>query len=412
MQFPIVIFGAISAVTLGGAGLFLLDKPKQDLGGGAPTSIQAAGSGPKHDILGPVGAREATRRANATGEEAVAAAARGSTFVAQPVIAEAKPTPKPEMVDDEFTQKAQVTSLGPTTTATPAPAAPPARIADGTLPERVVEKIVYVQAPLPAAVPTPSPQTMQRINSQIEALLSPAQGGFVVQRYAKPERTETVVATTGLRGIVGGAGYGAASIVVARAGDTVYALIDRTFNSDDPQAPIFATIHDIDASGEPGPLHNVRMMGQITYSREQAAILFTQVILQDGRQVPMRAIAVSEQTARTGIAKDVDYHTLERYGSLLVGGLIQGAGQVGQLLVQGSQNVVVNPLTGLITASQNHAPYDQAGLGALLPVGQALTAAATQNFARPPTISAPAGMGIGIVFLDPVALPRPVANLR
>jgi hypothetical protein len=41
-----------------------------------------------------------------------------------------------------------------------------------------------------------------------------------------------------------------------------------------------------------------------------------------------------------------------------------------------------------------------------------LTAAATQNFARPPTISAPAGMGIGIVFLDPVALPRPVANLR
>ena len=60
MQFPIVIFGAISAVTLGGAGLFLLDKPKQDLGGSAPTSIQAASSGPKHDILGPVGAREAT----------------------------------------------------------------------------------------------------------------------------------------------------------------------------------------------------------------------------------------------------------------------------------------------------------------------------------------------------------------
>jgi len=329
------------------------------------------------------------------------------------VIAEATPTPKPEGVDDEFTRKAQVTSLGPTTPATPAAAAPPARVADGTPPERVVEKIVYVQAPLPAAVPTPSPQTMQRINSQIEALLSPAQGGFVVQRYAKPERTETVVATTGVRGgIVGGAGYGAASIVVARAGDTAYALIDRAFNSDDPQAPVFATIHDIDASGEPGPLHTVRMMGQITYSREQAAILFTQAILQDGRQVPLRAIAVSEQTARTGIARDVDYHTLERYGSLLVGGLIQGAGQVGQLLVQGSQNIVVNPLTGLMTASQNHAPYDQAALGALLPVGQALTAAATQNFARPPTISAPAGMGIGIVFLDPVALPRPVANLR
>src|SRR4051794_15997618 len=411
MQFPIVITGAVSALMLGGAGLYLLDKPKQDLGGGAPTTIQAAGTGPKHDILGPVGAREATRRANATSEEAAAAAASGKTFVAQPVIAEAKATTKSE-VDDEFTRRAQFTNLGPPTTSAPPTAAPPVKVADGMPPERVVEKIIYVQAPNPAAVPAPNPQAMQRINSQIEALLSPAQGGFVVQRYAKPERTETVVATTGLRGIVGGAGYGAASIVVARAGDTVYALIDRTFNSDDPQAPIFATIHDIDASGEPGPLHNVRMMGQITYSREQAAILFTQLILQDGRQVPMRAIAVSEQTARTGIAKDVDYHTLERYGSLLVGGLIQGAGQVGQLLVQGSQNIVVNPLTGLITASQNHAPYYQAGLGALLPVGQALTAAATQNFARPPTISAPAGLGIGIVFLDPVALPRPVANLR
>src|SRR3954447_8592026 len=412
MQFPIVITGAVSALMLGEAGLYLLDKPKQDLGGGTPTTIQSAGTGPKHDILGPVGAREATRRANATSEEAAAAAASGKTFVAQPVIAEAKATTKSE-VDDEFTRRAQFTNLGPPTTSAPSPAAPPVKVADGMPPERVVEKIIYVQAPNPAAVPAPNPQALQRINSQIEALLTPAQGGFVVQRYAKPERTETVVATTQVRGgVIGGAGLAAGAIVVARAGDTVYALIDRAFNSDDPQGPIFATIYDIDAAGEPGPLHTVRMMGQITYSRENAAILFTQAILQGGRQVPMRAIAVSEQTARTGIAKDVDYHTLERYGSLLIGGLIQGAGQVGQLLVQGSQNVVVNPLTGLITASQNHAPYYQAGLGALLPVGQALTAAATQNFARPPTISAPAGMGIGIVFLDPVALPRRVANRR
>lgn len=409
MQLPIVISGVVAALTFGGAGYLLLDKPKTDLGGGSPTTIAGAGSGPRHDILAPVGAREATKRANATGEEAAEAARRNQTFVAQPVIAETQPTRRPEG-DDEFTRRpAAYTSLP----REQEPAPPPQRtqVADAAPAERVVERIIYVQAPPQAAVPTPNPQELQRINSQIEALLTPAQGGFVVQRYAQPERVGTISHPPVSRGAVGGTS-GPAAIVVARAGDTVFALIDRAFNSDDPQAPIFATIHDVDAAGEPGPLHNVRMMGQVTYSRENAAILFTQAILQDGRQIPLRAIAVSERDARTGIARDVDHHTLERYGSLLVGGLVQGAGQVGQLLVAGSQNIVVNPLTGTVLASQNHAPYYQAGLGALLPAGQALTAAATQGFARPPTISAPAGMGIGIVFLDPVALPRPVANLR
>ncbi len=413
MQLAILMGGVAAAAMLGGAGYVLLDKPKQDLGGGAPTSIQASGTVPKHDILGAVGSREATKRANANGDASTGALKKGVTFVAAPVIAEAKAA---TVLDDgdEFVRRKAVPPLAP------APAPPPVKVA-ADMPEvreRVVEKYIYVQAPQPAAVPTPSSQSLQRINSQIEALLTPAQGGFVEQHYAKPQRTEvaavsgSAVAVARGSGLGGAGGYGAGAVVVARAGNTVYATIDRAFNSDDPQAPIFATIYDIDAAGEAGPLHGIRMTGQITYSRENAAILFTQAVLQDGRQIPLRAIAVSEQTARTGIAGNVDNHVIERYGSLLVAGLIQGAGQVGQVLVQGSQNILVNPLTGVIAASQNHAPYYQAGLGAVLPVGQALTAAATQNFARPATISAPAGMGVGVVFLDPVALPRPIANLR
>ncbi|KTS19235.1 hypothetical protein NS228_28510, partial [Methylobacterium indicum] len=80
---------------------------------------------------------------------------------------------------------------------------------------------------------------------------------------------------------------------VARAGDTVYASLDQGFNSDDPQAPIFATIYDVDGAQRAGPLHGVRLIGQIVYSTNQAAIQFTQLVLLDGRQYPLKAYAIS-----------------------------------------------------------------------------------------------------------------------
>lgn len=262
--------------------------------------------------------------------------------------------------------------------------------------------------------PALSPEALAqaRIEAQIDALLTPPSGGFSMNYYPRPAPPP---------GPPGGAASAQAAqqaalqakldarskpklYVIAKPGDATYATIDRAFDSDDPQGPIFATVHDIDARGIRGPLDGVRLLGAITYASSQAALQFNQAYLQDGRTLPLHALAISEDDARTGIAKNVDEHTIQRYGSLLLASLIQGAGQAGQQLVQNNQQVSTDPTTGAVSAGENVVPY-QVALTALQPVGQVLTAAAARNFNQPATMTGPAGMGIGVIFLDPVAVP-------
>ncbi|WP_053221109.1 DotG/IcmE/VirB10 family protein [Methylobacterium indicum] len=198
---------------------------------------------------------------------------------------------------------------------------------------------------------------------------------------------------------------------VARAGDTVYASLDQGFNSDDPQAPIFATIYDVDGAQRAGPLHGVRLIGQIVYSTNQAAIQFTQLVLLDGRQYPLKAYAISPRDARTGISRDVDDHAFERYAGLFAAALVQGAGQVGQLLLQTNRNVAIDPVTGFALSTPGGGQRTQAALGALLPLGQTATAIGAQNFNTPATIAGVPGLPIGVVFLEPPALPRDAVRM-
>ena len=302
---------------------------------------------------------------------------------------------------------------------TPSPAAPPATQAVAPPPLTAQQTYMQDQA------------AVQRINSQIEAMLSQPNGGFAVTYYAKPAPPPREDRGRGGRdgggdqaaqqaqkpkelepGEVKRDKYGnTEKYVIARAGDTVYATLDRAFNSDDPGAPIFATIHDVDEVGVQGPLDGVRMIGTIHYSSSQGAIQFDKGYLPDGRPLDVKGLAVSEDTARTGIAKNVDNHELQRYGTLLLATLVQGVGQVGQVLTQNNQQAMVDPNTGLLTSTQKFNPYEAAA-GALLPAGQALTAVAAQQFNKPATISAPAGYGLGIVFLEPVVVPSDLLFAR
>ncbi|MBZ4138381.1 hypothetical protein JYG56_23295, partial [Escherichia fergusonii] len=100
-----------------------------------------------------------------------------------------------------------------------------------------------------------------------------------------------------------------------------------------------------------GPLTGMRLVGQISYSDNQAAISFTQIVTNTGAQFPVTAIAVSESQARTGIAADVDKHTLQRYSGLFLSSIIQGVGQVGQQLVQNNRNIAVSD--GVIVSGRN-----------------------------------------------------------
>lgn len=303
----------------------------------------------------------------------------------------------------------------------------------------------YGPAPTQGEAPQLTPQqvymqdqaAVARINAQIEGILQQQRGGFAVTYYAKPpvpqyeqarlqkryeenvdpvqsqikqlkEQRELAALQNEDPNNVKRDKYGTAEkFVIARAGDTVYATLDRAFNSDDPQGPLFATIHDVDEAGIQGPLDGVRMIGNLKFSQTQSAIQFNKAYLPDGRTINVHGIAIDESTARTGMALNVDNHDIEKYAGLLIASLGQGVGQVGQILTQNNQQAQYNSNTGLLVASQQFNPY-YAAAGALAPAGQTLAAVAAQNFQKPPTISAPAGYGLGIYFVEPVAVPRDV----
>lgn len=204
----------------------------------------------------------------------------------------------------------------------------------------------------------------------------------------------------------GVAGNAAGPIILARSGDLTYATLLYGFdNTDVLGTPIFATIHDYLPNGTRGPLDGARIRGEVQYSRDDAAIIFNQAILPNGLEVPIQAIAVSDRDGRTGVAGNVNRHTLSRYGSLFLAGIIQGYGEVAQARLRaqydnGGDTIIVGD-GSTVTVEDSGAPSDGEILaGSIAPIGNNLAGIAAQNFNRPFTITAPTGMGFSLVFLQ------------
>lgn len=195
--------------------------------------------------------------------------------------------------------------------------------------------------------------------------------------------------------------------VLARAGDLVWARLIYGFNSDDIRGlPIYATISDMLASGDYGPMHGARIEGTIAYTDANATATFSRIILADGREIPVEGIGVADDAARTGFAARVDRHTLQRYGALFISGLLEGVGSIAEARY-GEGNVPDVIIVGEggsvnIDTRSDELTDKELLYGALGPVGRNLGQAAAQGFNRPPTISAPAGHIFGIVFVQTV----------
>lgn len=196
-------------------------------------------------------------------------------------------------------------------------------------------------------------------------------------------------------------------VVLARSGDILTARLLYGFNSDDVRGlPIYAVINDYLPNGSIGPLEGARIQGQVAYSQRNAAIIFETLVMPNGREFDITAIAVSlDSDGRPGVAADVDYHTVARYGSVFLAGIIQGIGEVAQIRLLDNSNdqpiIIINEGDGTVNldGTENSEPTDGEILaGALAPVGRQLSSAAAQGFSRPPTITAPAGMPFGLVF--------------
>ncbi|MCA1869206.1 hypothetical protein HW571_26670 [Agrobacterium genomosp. 3] len=386
-----LVIGAAGAMVVAiGAGAFMLSgQTAPDRGAGTASNLPNGQNVPRNDQMTPVDTNEANRRATVNNEDAQQARQGGRDYQAPTVITGVGPADKGEE-----------------------PVVPPEKKAEPE--ERVIkettERTVYVTQ-VPVQQPVSDQAARAAIQAQIDALARGGNGNggnaprvqMATQKYKAPEVKEEKQA-----GPV--AKPQPKMVMLARTGDVIFARLDRAFNSDDPGAPIIVSLDDViydPARGtRNGPLTGMRLVGQISYSDNQAAISFNQIVTNTGAQFPVTAIAVSETQARTGIAADVDKHTLQRYSGLFLSSILQGVGQVGQQLVQNNRTVAVSD--GVIVSGREPVNYGQAALAALQPLGQNLSQAAASNFSRPPTMSAPAGMGLGIVFLAPVVIPQGV----
>lgn len=384
-----LVLGAAGSlvVAIGAAAFMLAGQAAPDRGAGTASNLPNGQNVPRNDQMTPVDNNEASRRATVNNEDAQQAREGGKDYQAPTVITGVGPADKGEE-----------------------PTVPPEKKPEPE--ERVIkettERTVYVTQ-VPVQQPVSDEAAKAAIQAQIEALARGSGNGngsaprvvMATQRYKAPEVKEEKQTGPVTQ-------QQPKMTMLARTGDVIFARLDRAFNSDDPGAPIIVSLDDViydPARGtRNGPLTGMRLVGQISYSDNQAAISFNQIVTNTGAQFPVTAIAVSESQARTGIAADVDRHTLQRYGGLFLSSIIQGVGQVGQQLVQNNRNIAVSD--GVVVSGSNPVNYTEAALAALQPLGQSLSQAAASNFSRPPTMSAPAGMGLGIVFLAPVVVPQ------
>lgn len=390
--------GAAAAVVVLFATVYVAtDRKRDDLGGVASSKVAGGAPVAKNDTMAPVSPSEATKRATTNAQSAEAAQAKERSYVAPPVIMASE---APRRGEDLPPPPAPPPPVTTSSTAAPVPPVQQQATYSGAGAQQG-PTIIYAY-PQPLA----DQELRKRVESQITSVLKPMDGGFVLRSFQQPAPAagSGAAVASGSGYAQGGRGAVGPAVLAARSGDVAYATLDRGFNSVDPQAPIFATIFDYREGQAVGPLHGARVLGQITYNREQAAVTFSSLIMPSGYQVPIKGIGITETDGRTGVAQNVDYHYLERYSGLLVAGLIQGAGQVGQQLVQNNQGYVVTS-GGTYVSNSTPTTLLQAGLAALQPVGNALSNAAAQQFNKPNTISSPPAMGLGIVFIEPLQIP-------
>lgn len=376
--------------------IFSASRKGEDYGAGSSTAIARVPTVP-NDSFAPVGTEEADRRATLNDEVAGEAAGRGDSHVSQTVIADKYQVGDERDPFQEELKKVELREAEPEQK----PAAEP----------QVIEKIVYVDRPL--TDPVIDPSVIGKIDSQIQYAQKPQQSRFVAMAFKKPAPSQPVqTASAGTGAIANIAGNFDPSavkplpVLVAKPGDIFYGQLWLGFNSDDPRgAPVYATIYDNRADGTNGPLHGARLEGSVAYSDRNAALQFSKIIAKDGTIINASALAVDERNARLGIAQKVDFHTFERYSSLLVSTLIEGVGEAANTMLTNNKTVTYLPDTDTIVSQSNDKDqWTKAGLAALRPLGSALSGAARQGFNRPPTISANRGHNVGIVFTSPVEM--------
>lgn len=183
---------------------------------------------------------------------------------------------------------------------------------------------------------------------------------------------------------------------VARAGDVSYAVLDTAVNTDEP-GPITATIVQ-------GELKGTKILGktEVGQNAQKAGLHFTIASMPgQSSSFAIDAWAIDPATARTAMASDVDNHYFLRYGALFASSFLSGFGDA--LLKGGqSQQLVASP-SGNVVQTDAYSTKQLVQIG-VANVGKTVGTNMGSVVNRPATITINAGIGIGILFMNDVAV--------
>lgn len=375
---------------------------------GAPVSVPRAGP---HDPMSPVSVEEGGRRAQLNSEVADEATNRGISFVAAPVV-----TDKRYDVTGDQPEETKPNNRPPAT-----------EMAAGPTPQVGGNGGQGTQQPPPNQAQLQAEQEMRKaIMEQVGAVMRGSQGGGNQQRSgfstfysAAPARsapdaraqngTQEATFQEPVQNMGSGSAASAGKALgpatrqqgepFLRTGETCYATLDNGINSDDTLI-VLATLHSCE-SQNPQLGAGAKLIGRVEKTQEQVRVTFNKMTLpgRRGGAVPIDAIAVTEDEARSGIGADVNHHYLARYASLGLASLLTGYGRAASIQ---TGTAVVTPGSTIVTTQ----PIDPSrrNLIALGEMGTAFGNEVRRDFARPTTVTAPRNMGIGVIFVNDVFL--------
>lgn len=196
------------------------------------------------------------------------------------------------------------------------------------------------------------------------------------------------VETNNQGGGANGGGNANAARPILKAGSIMFAVLDTSINSDEP-SPIMARVVT-------GPLKGARLLGQFTRVDKRVLVSFN--LLNDPRldkSIPVNAVAIDPDTARTAVGGQVNNHYLLRYGTLFASAFLQG---LATATLQSGATVIPTPLgERVVYPKLSPAQYLMVGAGT---VGQRYSQVMANNFDRPPTIKIQGGTGVGVLLMS------------
>ena len=232
-------------------------------------------------------------------------------------------------------------------------------------------------------------QTINQMRAQMSNLSTQLLNGW--------GQTTTQVVRQGLKPKKGagqggnGSGNGSDTGPVIKAGSIMYAVLITGINSDE-KSPIMAKIVT-------GKLKGSKLIGQFVRENDRVIINFNLINIPSMKtSLPLNAVAIDSNTARTALASHVNHHYLLRYGSLFASSFIAGLGQASQ---SGKSLVIPGILSWHSKDSLNTSEKLASAAGY---TAQQYASVMKDNFSRPPTVKVASGAGLGILFMQDFAI--------